>query len=98
MKMIKIKTTKEIIEELEVSLPLFVKDQYYYYAIFEENKYTRISIDNYEKSISYFLLSAKNFVYNQQISKDEFMQAYIEAKEYIDNINIDEFMKNNKLS
>jgi hypothetical protein len=95
MKTIKIKTTKEIVEEVEVEveLPLFVKDVYYYYAIFDENGYTRVSIDNYEKSISHFLLSAKYLFSNFPISKDEFIQAYNEAKEYIDSIDINEFMK-----
>jgi hypothetical protein len=89
----KIKTKKEVIEEVEVELPIFVKDPYYYYAIFDENKYIRVSVDNYEKSISYFLLDSKYLISSQQISKEEFIQAYNEAKEYIYSIDIDEFVK-----
>jgi hypothetical protein len=97
MKTIKIKTTKEIIEEveIEVELPLFVKDSYYYYyyAIFNENEYIRVAFDKYDKSISHFLFNSKNLISNQQISKEEFIQAYNKAKEYIDSININEFVK-----
>jgi hypothetical protein len=95
MKTIKIKTTKEIIEEVEIELPIFVKDSYYYYAIFNENEFIRVTLDNYDKSISHFLLNAKFFANNQRISKEEFIQVYNEAKEHIDSININEFVKTN---
>jgi hypothetical protein len=91
MKTIKIKTTKEIVEEVEVELPLFVKDIGYYYALLGEEKFIRVGNDSYEKSIGYFLLSSKNFANNQQISKEEFIKAYNEAKDYIDSIDINYF-------
>jgi hypothetical protein len=88
----KIKTKKEVIEEVEVEFPLFVKDKYYYYALLEDEKFIRVGNDSYEKSISHFVLGSEDFANNQQISKDEFIQAYNEAKNYIDSININEFV------
>jgi hypothetical protein len=90
----KIKTKKEVIEEVEVEFPLFVKDKYYYYALLEEDKFIRVGNDSYEKSISHFVLGSEDFANNTQISKDEFIQAYNEAKEYIESIDINYFCRN----